>query len=233
MRKAIHVTLDGKEITGKRGQTIMQVADDAGIYVPRLCSHDSLSPHGSCRLCTVIVNGRPQAACTQPVAEGMVIEHDTPQLRQARASLVEMLLVEGNHFCPSCEKSGNCELQAMAYRFGIAAPRYASFFPRRDIDMSHEHMFLEHNRCIMCARCARASRELDGKSVFGFVGRGLQRRVSPGAQGLGATEIAASDAAADICPVGALVRKRVGYKVPIGERKYDHAPIGSDVENRS
>ena len=82
-----------------------------------------LEPFGSCRVCTVKANGRPCSACTQPVAEGMVVENDTPELREHRKMLIEMLFVDGNHFCMFCEKSGNCELQALAYRFGITAPK--------------------------------------------------------------------------------------------------------------
>ena len=108
MSDKITLTIDGKEIEALRGQTILDAADAAGIYIPRLCAMPGLTPYGSCRVCTVMVNGRPQAACTTPAAEGMVIENDTEDLKIQRSSLVEMLFVEGNHFCMFCEKSGNC-----------------------------------------------------------------------------------------------------------------------------
>jgi [NiFe] hydrogenase diaphorase moiety small subunit len=230
MSDTIKITIDGRTISGQRGQTIMVAADAAGIYIPRLCAHKDLTPYGGCRLCTVMVNGRAQSACTQPITEGMVVEHDTAQLRDLRAGLIEMLFVEGNHYCPFCEKSGNCELQAMAYRFGVMAPRYGYMFPKRDIDMSHPDVYLDQNRCILCARCARASREIDGKGIFDFVGRGPHRHISPGEAGLGATNLAATDAAAGICPVGSLMKKRIGFAIPIGQREYDHRPIGTDVD---
>ncbi len=106
------------------------------------------------------------------------MENDTAELNGHRKALLEMLFVEGNHFCMFCEKSGNCELQALAYRFGILAPRFELQFPRRDVDASHPDVMIDHNRCILCGRCVRASRDLDGKSVFGFVGRGARKRIA-------------------------------------------------------
>ncbi|MBN2446365.1 MAG: (2Fe-2S)-binding protein, partial [Phycisphaerae bacterium] len=95
MSDTITFTIDGVEVQGKPGQTIMQAADEAGIYIPRLCAFKGLSPFGSCRVCTVMVNGRPQTACTQPVAPGMTVENDTPKLKHLRQNIVEMLFVEG------------------------------------------------------------------------------------------------------------------------------------------
>jgi [NiFe] hydrogenase diaphorase moiety small subunit len=106
----------------------------------------------------------------------MIIENDTEQDVQPASNIVEMLFVEGNHFCMFCEKSGNCELQAMAYRFGITAPKYPYLFPKREVDASHPDVLIDHNRCILCARCVRASRDVDGKHVFEFVGRGPDKR---------------------------------------------------------
>jgi coenzyme F420-reducing hydrogenase gamma subunit len=99
----------------------------------------------------------------------MVVENDTELLRELRRDLIDMLFVEGNHFCMFCEKSGACELQALAYRFGITAPRYPFLAPRRGVDATHPDVLIDHNRCVLCARCIRASREVDGKNVFQFV----------------------------------------------------------------
>ena len=234
MSDTITLTIDGVEITGEPGQTIMQAADAAGIYIPRLCAKDGLSPYGACRVCTVMVNGRPQAACTQPIAPGMVVENDTEKLLEIRRSIIDMLFVEGNHFCMFCEKSGNCELQALAYRFGIQAPRYPYMFPKQDVDATHPDIWIDRNRCILCARCVRASRDLDGKGVFEFVGRGPEKRIAVNAQAnLGETNADVTDQAVDICPVGALLKKRVGYAIPVGQRKYDKMPIGSEIEAKA
>jgi len=232
MSEKINLTIDGREIQGDPGQTILEAAEAAGIYIPRLCHLKGLTPFGSCRICTVIVNGRPQAACTQPIAEGMYVENDTEEVREMRGDLIDMLFVEGNHFCMFCEKSGNCELQALAYRFGITAPQYPYMFPTRDVDASHPDILIDRNRCILCGRCVRASRDVDGKHIFDFVGRGPEKRIAVNAEAdLAGTNAEASDRALEVCPVGALLRKRVGYAVPVGQRRYDTEPIGSDIEN--
>ena len=231
MSKTVTFLLDGEVIECSDGLTIMEAADAAGKYIPRLCSHKDLEPHGSCRVCTVLVNGRSQAACTQPVAEGINVESASEKVASIRKDIIEMLFVEGNHYCMFCEKSGSCELQALAYRFGIAAPRFPYQFPKRDVDASHPDIYLDRNRCILCGRCVRASRELDGKNVFQFVGRGPNKKIAVNAQArLGDTDAERADRAFDICPVGAILRKRVGYSVPVGRRLYDQEPIGSDVE---
>lgn len=229
--KTITFTIDGVEVKAAPGQTILEAADAAGIYIPRLCFMKDLIPHGSCRVCTVKVNGRPQSACTQPVFEGIEVEHDTPELNEHRRNLVDMLFVEGNHFCMFCEKSGNCELQAVAYRLGICAPKYPFQFPERDVDGSHPDIFIDKNRCILCGRCVGASRDLDGKTVFEFVGRSTEKSIAVNADAkLADTNMELTDKAADACPVGAILKKRVGFAVPVGERPYDKSPIGSDIE---
>jgi [NiFe] hydrogenase diaphorase moiety small subunit len=231
MSDTITFTIDGVEVKAKAGETILEAADNAGIYIPRLCYMKDLVPHGSCRVCTVLVNGRPQAACTQPAVNGIVVQNNTPELLKQRRALIDMLFVEGNHFCMFCEKSGNCELQAMAYRFGIPAPKYPYMFPVRDIDASHPDVFIDRNRCILCGRCVSASRDVDNKTVFEFVGRGPHKRVAVNAEAnIGDTNVAAGDKAASVCPVGALMKKRIGYAIPVGSRKYDTKPIGSDIE---
>ena len=228
----ITLTVDGIEIQGKPGQTILEAAEEAGVYVPRLCWMKDLTPAGSCRVCTVRVNGRPQSACTQPIAPGMIVENDTEELRELRKDLIDMLFVEGNHFCMFCEKSGNCELQALAYRFGITAPKYPFMFPQRDLDASHPEIFIDRNRCILCGRCVRASQELDGKHVFGFVGRGTGKSVAVNSpDNLAGTDAAATDKAVEACPTGSLLVKRVGYAVPVGQRRFDSQPIGSEIES--
>jgi [NiFe] hydrogenase diaphorase moiety small subunit len=224
-------TIDGRKLTALRGQSVLEAADAAGVYIPRLCWMKGLTPAGSCRVCTVRINGGIRAACTQPVVSGMIVENDTHELRELRRNLIDMLFVEGNHFCMFCEKSGNCELQALAYRFGITAPKYPSILPRRELDATHPEIFIDRNRCILCSRCVRASRELDGKNAFGFVGRGREKRLAvDGEEGLGDTDVAVTDEAIGACPTGSLLKKGAGFAVPVGRRRFDRAPIGSDIE---
>jgi [NiFe] hydrogenase diaphorase moiety small subunit len=116
---------------------------------------------------------------------------------------------------------------------GILSMRHPYMFPVRKVDASHPDVMVEHNRCILCARCVRASQELDGKHVFDFVGRGGHKRIGVNAAtGAGGTNLSVTDKAAESCPVGCIVKKRVGFAVPIGQRLYDKKPIGSEIESR-
>jgi [NiFe] hydrogenase diaphorase moiety small subunit len=228
-------TIDGAAVTGKPGQTIMEAADAAGIYIPRLCDHEGLRHQGGCRVCTVKAGGRSVAACTQPATPDMAVENETDHVNKLRRDLVEMLFHEGNHLCPICEASGNCELQAMAYRLDMTAPtKFPYLEPCRDVDASHPDIALDTNRCISCGRCIRASQDVDGKGVFGYVGRGIHRRVAVNGSDLAHTDARLTDHAisADVCPVGCIIRKRVGFATPIGEREFDHGLIGEDIEGK-
>jgi [NiFe] hydrogenase diaphorase moiety small subunit len=224
----VKFTIDGKAVAGQAGQTILKAAQAAGIYIPHLCAYKNLIPHGSCRICSVRVNGRIQAACVQTISEGMVVEHDTAEIREFRKAILDMLFVEGNHYCMFCEKSGLCELQALAYRFGITAPQFPYLNPDRPIDLSHPDVYLDHNRCILCGRCVRVSQVLDHKNVFQFVGRGHQKRLQVNGAALASTNLALADKVTASCPTGALVKKRVGYAIPVGQRTYDQKPIGNE-----
>lgn len=230
MNETLTFQLDGVEIQARPGETILRAAENAGIYIPRLCAYKDLHPRGSCRVCSVRCNGRIQAACVQTVAPGMVVENHTAEILAFRRAIVDMLFVEGNHFCMFCEKSGLCELQAVAYLLGITAPQFPPLNPDRGIDMSHPDVYLDHNRCILCGRCVRVSRDLDHKSVFQFVHRGHEKRLRVNGEALATTDLRVTDAVVNSCPVGALMRKRVGYKVPIGQRCFDREPIGARAE---
>jgi [NiFe] hydrogenase diaphorase moiety small subunit len=225
-------TIDGRIIPFAEGQTIIQAATAAGVFIPHLCYHPDFKPHGSCKLCTVKVNGRHTAACTMRAAAGMVVESDTEEINGERRALTQMLFVEGNHFCPSCETSGNCQLQATAYHLGMMSPHYDHFFPNRAVDASHPQFLLDFNRCILCSLCVRASRDVDGKNVFALSGRGIATHLIVNAKSgqLGDTNFTAADKAAYVCPVGVILRKRKGFAVPIGERTYDRKSIGETVE---
>jgi [NiFe] hydrogenase diaphorase moiety small subunit len=220
-------TLDGKVVPYAEGQTIMQAALAAGAYIPRLCYHPEFKPHGSCKLCTVKVDGRHAASCTYQAQAGLAVESDTEELNGERRALLQMLFVEGNHFCPSCEASGNCQLQATAYELQMMTPHYDHFFPDRPLDASHPEWLLDFNRCILCSLCVRASRDVDGKNVFGLAGRGIGTRLIVNAKSglLADTDFSGDDKAAHVCPVGVILKKRSAFAVPIGRRTYDLHPI--------
>ena len=227
-------TIDGRIVPFAEGQTIIQAATAAGVFIPHLCYHPDFKPHGSCKLCTVKVNGRHTASCTMRAMAGMVVDSDTEEINGERRALTQMLFVEGNHFCPSCEVSGNCQLQATAYHLGMMSPHYDHFFPNRAVDASHPEILLDFNRCILCSLCVRASRDVDGKNVFALSGRGIATHLIVNAKSgqLGDTNFSPTDKAAQVCPVGVILRKRKGFAVPIGERTYDRKPIGEMVEAR-
>jgi [NiFe] hydrogenase diaphorase moiety small subunit len=220
-------SLDGEDVPFRAGDTILQAATRDGRYIAHLCWRPGFAPHGSCRVCTVTVNGRTGAACTWRAATGLVIESQSEALKSQRKTLLQMLFVEGNHFCPSCEKSGNCRLQATAYEAGMEGPHFEEFYPDRPVDASHPDILLDFNRCILCELCVRASRDVDGKNVFGIGGHGIGTHliVNSDSGRLADTSMALTDHAMDVCPVGVILPKRRGFVIPIGERRYDGKPV--------
>lgn len=219
--------LDGKTITFEPGDTIMDAALRAGEYIPHLCHNPEFKPHGSCRVCIVDISGRKVSACTYPAAAGLEVASDTEEITGQRRTLLQMLFVEGNHVCPGCEKSGACQLQAVAYYTNMLSPHFTHFFPRRELDASHPDTVIDFNRCILCELCVRASRDVDGKNVFAINGRGIGSHLainSPSGR-LGDSLFSGDDKAAHVCPVGAILPKHRGYERPIGERLYDRQPI--------
>jgi [NiFe] hydrogenase diaphorase moiety small subunit len=218
--------LDGTPVPFEPGETIIEAATRAGAWVPHLCWHPDFAPHGSCRLCTVEVGGRMVAACTAHAAEGQVVACRTPALDGYRRQLLQFLFVQGNHFCPGCEVSGACELQAAAYAMAMDAPHFAAVPTHRAIDASHPDILLDLERCILCELCVRASRDVDGKDVFAIAGHGLDAHliVNSASGRLGDSTLSAADRAAHVCPVGAILPKRRGFAVPIGARRFDLAP---------
>jgi [NiFe] hydrogenase diaphorase moiety small subunit len=222
-----HFSLDGKKVPFQAGDTILQAATRAHHYIPHLCWHPDFPAHGSCRLCGVKINGHVASACTVPAAADLEIESNTDELNAQRRMLLQMLFIEGNHFCPSCEKSGNCLLQATAYAMGMEAPHFEEFYPDRPVDASHPDILLDFNRCILCALCVRASRDVDGKSVFAIGGRGISTRllVNSESGALVDTGMTLQDRAAAICPVGVILPKRRGFAIPVGQRRFDLRPV--------
>ncbi len=233
MSEKVKFTIDGKEFTAPKGQLIVDAAADNGVYIPVLCHMRDLIPAGSCRICTVKVNGRDMAACTTPVDDGMEVQNNTDELLDIRKAIVEMLFVEGNHFCPSCEKSGNCDLQALGYKYQMMVPRFPYAFERRELDATTPKIFLERNRCIFCKRCVRLIKDDESKSIFAFKGRGKTLEINIDRKLAANMSEEQAKKAMEICPVGAILRKEVGFIEPIGTRKYDKVSIGSDLKINS
>jgi len=221
--------IDGKECETEAGTPLILAARENGVYIPSLCAYPGIKSQSSCRICSVMINGRPATACTTKAGEGLEIQCMTPELEEFRKSVIELLFAEGNHFCPSCERSGNCELQALAYRYQMLAPQFQYLYPSRGIDASHPKLVKDHNRCILCKRCIRGIKNSEGKSIFAFGKRGRDTviNIDPETSKNMSDELAQK--CMDVCPVGAILRKEKGFDVPIGKRKFDRKAIGSDL----
>lgn len=219
--------LDGEAIFIEEGDSVLAAARKAGHYIPHLCWDERFPPHGSCKLCVVEIAGRHVSACATPARQGLEVKNNIGEIHDTRRELLIMLFAEGNHFCPGCEKSGNCQLQALAYDLEAMTPQHNCFYPDRPVDASHPDLLLDFNRCIFCELCVRASRDIDGKDIFLLSGRGVNKDLVVNSESgrLADTTIDIGDLAANICPVGVILHKRVGFAVPIGARIYDREPI--------
>ena len=148
------LTIDGREVAGSAGESILTVARDNGVSIPTLCHLDGLSDVGACRLCLVDVTGstRPRLACMTPVEEGMVVTTTTDQLAEWRATIIEMLFVERNHICSICVANRQCELQDLAVEAGLTHFELPAVNPKLEVDATHALFGIDHNRCVMCTR---------------------------------------------------------------------------------
>lgn len=223
--------IDGKACVSQEGTQLVKAAQENNVYIPTLCNYSGVYSQGSCRICTVFVNDKPITACTTKVSEGLVVRNNIPELEKFRKSVIEILFAEGNHFCPSCEKGGTCELQALAYRYRITVPGFPYMFPARGIESWHPKLMKDHNRCIQCKRCIRGIKNAEGKSIFAFGKRGARVEINIDRDTSKDMSDELAQKSMDICPVGAILRKKKGFDVPIGHRKYDNQPIGSDVSH--
>lgn len=230
MTDTVKLTINGKEIKAEKGNNLLDVASKNGIYIPALCHIRGVKPAGSCRLCNVKVNGRIQTACTTPIEDGMEVITDDDELFELRKTILEAMFVDGNHFCPACEKSGECKLQALAYKHQIPFPKFAYEFSQKKLEASSPKIILEKNRCILCKKCISAIKSKDGKNIFGFKARGKKLEITMDEELACQMTDEQAQRAMDICPVGTIIRKGRGFQTPIGRRKYDKEPIGNDIK---
>ncbi len=218
----ITIFIDERPYQVTAGLRLVDAIREAGQFVPSLCYYEHIDPPlGTCRVCTVLVNGRPAASCTELAKEGMEIRLNTPELNDLRKGVVEMMFAEGNHFCPACEKSGDCDLQGLAYRLGISYSRFPHLFVERLIDYRPKRMIIEHNRCIRCRRCVEEVHTSDGVRVFAFSQRGNKTEVN--IDYTQEAKLSEEEAlhAMHICPTGAILVRGKSLARPRGERKYD------------
>jgi len=230
MSETVKFTIDGKHCTAEKGSNLVEAAKINGIYIPTLCHLESVKPAGSCRICNVKINGRFMTACTTIITDGMVIESNTPEIQELRKIIVETLFVSGNHFCPACEKSGNCELQALGYKYQMMVPRFPYEFEEKAVDAKASKLYIDRNRCILCKRCVRSIKSKDDKSIFAIKGRGHKAMINIDHKLANLMTEEEALHAMETCPVGSILKKERGYKDPIGTRKFDHHMIGSEIE---
>lgn len=213
----VNITINGRKISAPAGSTVLRAAQQAGIDIPTLCNHPALAPIGVCRICLVEVKGMPafQPACTSLVAEGMEVQTETPPLVEARKFVLDMLFSERNHFCMFCEMSGNCELQNLGYRYRLdhwVYPTYTKPFP---IDATHQHLLLEHNRCVLCRRCIRSCSDLTANHTLDLRERGIESMVQADTHvPFGDSSCISCGGCSQVCPTGAIFDKRSAYMGP-------------------
>ena len=209
----VTLTIDGSAVEARAGETVLQAARRAGIDIPHFCYHDRLSIAGNCRMCLVKVNGLPklQPACNLACAANMVVETSVEQVQQAREQVLQFLLLNHPVDCGICDKAGECRLQDYQHRYGPA--QSLSRDPKHHKRKLHDlgpRITLDNERCILCSRCVRFTREISGSSALGIVERGNHAYVE--AERPGRFDDPYSDNVIEICPVGALLSKDFLYK---------------------
>jgi len=227
----VTLTIDDRTITVDKGRTVLQAALENGIHLPYYCYHPGLGIDGSCRVCMVQIEKMPklQTSCSTVCTDGMVVRTRTPDVVAARASVFEFLLINHPLDCPVCDKGGECPLQDFSYTFGPSQSRME--FPRRvfdgdgvkaDIDFGPT-LLLNRNRCILCTRCVRFMREVDGDAQIGIIDRGHGSEIAT-FQEEGVHSLLSGNLM-DVCPVGALTTRDYRFK----SRPWDNPEAGDTI----
>src|SRR5512146_3184241 len=208
----VTITVDGKEVTAPAGTLLIEACKAVGIEVPSFCYYPGLSLQAACRMCLVRIEKMPklQTACTVPITDGMVVTTDTDEVKQARKSMIELLL--GNHplDCPVCDAGGECELQDMTFKYGAAESRYMEGKLHKEEQQWSPVVFFDRPRCILCYRCVRVCGEGMDVSALGVQLRGSSSVIAPNKGDH--LECEECGMCIDICPVGALTSGAYRYK---------------------
>ena len=216
----VNITVDGKKVTAPAGTLLIEACKSVGIEVPSFCYYPNLSLQGACRMCLVKVEKMPklQTACTTVIGEGMIVSTDTPEIHQARKSMVEMLL--GNHplDCPVCDAGGECELQDMTFSYGAAESKYIDAKNHKEEQQWSPVVFFDRPRCILCYRCVRVCGEGMDVWALGVQNRGVSSIIAPNQDDH--LECEECGMCIDICPVGALTSGAYRYKTRPWEMKH-------------
>jgi NADH-quinone oxidoreductase subunit G len=204
MADLVKLTIDGKEVQARPGTLVIDAAKTVGIEIPAFCYYAGLSLQAACRMCLVEVEKMPKlmTSCTLPVAEGMVVRTNTPQVTAARKYMLEFLLTNHPLDCPVCDKGGECELQDMVFRYGAGESRHVDEKVHTPEKQFSPVVFYDAPRCILCYRCVRICNEGMGVNALAVINRGVVSEIGPNAGDH--LECDECGSCIDICPVGAL-----------------------------
>ncbi len=206
----VNITINGRKIEAKAGQTVYEAAAEAKVEIPVLCHHPALPPEGACRVCLVEIEKQRtlQPACTFPVTEGMVVHTHSPKVMEARKFALELLISDHPLDCMTCDATGDCLLQDLAYEYGVKGDRYKGFQHKYTVDDPNPFIQVDRNKCILCRRCIRACNTINGVEAIGLVYRGFNAHIGFGADSVmqdSPCEFCGSCVA--VCPTGALMPK--------------------------
>ncbi len=216
----VNLTVDGKKLTVPAGTLLIEACKSTGIEVPSFCYYPNLSLQGACRMCLVEIEKMPklQTACTTPVAEGMVVTTESDKIKQARKSMLELLLANHPLDCPVCDAGGECELQDMTFKYGAAESKFMDMKNHRDEQQWSPVVYFDRPRCILCYRCIRACGEGMDVWALGVQNRGASSIIAPNKEDH--LECEECGMCIDICPVGALTSGAYRYKTRPWEMKH-------------
>ncbi len=206
----ISLTIDGQEVEARKGMTVLEAAEAAGIYIPTLCSDPDLEPYGACRLCVVEIErmrGLP-TACTTPATDGMVVHTETPAVNQVRHSAVELLIADHPSDCLTCPRNQQCDLQKVAAYLGITHQPFGKTTRVLPVDTSNPFFDRDLNYCILCGKCVRVCDEILGVGAIALTFRGYSSKVATFGDGpiIESNCVSCGECVVH-CPVGALIPK--------------------------
>jgi bidirectional [NiFe] hydrogenase diaphorase subunit len=210
--KKVNLTIDGKTIAAPEGEKLLWVALDSGIYIPNLCAIREGSEPAACRLCFVEVSGKeqPVTACTENVAESLVVNTRGERALKLARTAFELLMASHRGECSHCAANGHCELQKIARHLGVSLKtrRLRKLLPEQAQDDSHPEFSFNPDKCVLCGRCVWTCRDKLGAGVLGFSRRGFQRAVTTFSGRLAdESKCRGCGQCVEVCPTGALAFK--------------------------